>query len=143
MRRDELCTRFLHAFDFHRALCEDPDLLSAWLRLIFMRAEYGIRDCDLYNFDETGFMMCMICPPMVVTRSDRRGKGRAVQPGSREWATAIVCVSDVGFDVPPFLLVQGQYHLSNWYSKSGLPPTWAIKPTLSGWTDNISSLDWI
>jgi hypothetical protein len=129
-RREELRTRFSRAYDFQRALCEDPELISAWFRLVFnMRAKYGILDCDLYNFDETGFMMGMICPSMVVTRSDRRGKGKAVQPGNREWATAITCVSGDGFDVPPFLLVQGQYHLSNWYSETGLPPTWAIKPT--------------
>ena len=143
-RREELRTRFSRAYDFQRALCEDPELISAWFRLVFnMRAKYGILDCDLYNFDETGFMMGMICPSMVVTRSDRRGKGKAVQPGNREWATAITCVSGDGFDVPPFLLVQGQYHLSNWYSETGLPPTWAIKPTSSGWTDNNTGLDWI
>ena len=143
-RRDELRTRFSRAYDFQRALCEDPELISAWFRLVFnMRAKYGILDCDLCNFDETGFMMGMICPSMVVTRSDRRGKGKAVQPGNREWATAITCVSGDGFDVPPFLLVQGQYHLSNWYSETGLPPTWAIKPTSNGWTDNNTGLDWI
>ncbi|KAF2840206.1 hypothetical protein M501DRAFT_1002512, partial [Patellaria atrata CBS 101060] len=27
---------------------------------------------DLYNFDETGFMMGVICSGMVVTRADRR-----------------------------------------------------------------------
>lgn len=80
---------------------------------------------------------------MIVTRFDRRGKGKAVQPGNREWATTIICVSGDGFDVPPFLLVQGQYHLSNWYSETCLPPTWAIKPTSNGWTDNNTGLDWI
>ena len=143
-RREELRTRFSRAYDFQRAFCEDPELFSAWFRLVFnMRAKYGILDCDLYNFDETGFMMGMICPSMVVTRSDRRGKGKAVQPGNREWATAITCVSGDGFDVPPFLVVQGQYHLSNWYFETGFPPTWAIKPTSNCWTDNNTGLDWI
>ena len=51
-------------------------------------------------------MMGVICASMIVTRADRHGRGKAVQPGNREWATAINCISGDGFDVPPFLLVQ-------------------------------------
>ncbi|EAQ83012.1 hypothetical protein CHGG_10830 [Chaetomium globosum CBS 148.51] len=61
-----------------------------------MRAKYGILDCDFYNFDETGFMMDMIRPGMVVTRSDRVGKLKAIQPGHREWATAICIIAGDG-----------------------------------------------
>jgi len=43
-----------------------------------MRAKYGILDCDFYNFDETGFMIGIICAAIVVTRTDRRGRGKAV-----------------------------------------------------------------
>jgi hypothetical protein len=49
-----------------------------------MRAKYGILDYDFYNFDETGFMMGIICPTIVVTRADQRGRGKAVQPENRE-----------------------------------------------------------
>ena len=97
-----------------------------------MRNKYGIQDCDLYNFDETGFMMGIIQPSMVVTRSDRRGKGKNVQPVNRQRATAITCISADGFDVPPFILVQGQYHLANWYTQGGMPASWTIKPTSNG-----------
>ena len=143
-RREGLKTRFSRAYDFQRALCEDPDVINAWFQLVFnMRAKYGILDCDFYNFDETGFMMGMICPGMVVTRSDRRGKGKAVQPGNREWATAITCVSGDGWDLPPFLLVQGIHHLASWYTEGDLPDSWAVKPTSNGWTDNETGLDWI
>jgi hypothetical protein len=42
-RRAELKTRFSHAYNFQRALCEDPDLINAWFRLVAnMRAKYGI-----------------------------------------------------------------------------------------------------
>jgi len=72
-----------------------------------MRAKYGILDYDFYNFDETGFIMGVISPAMVVTHADRRGRDKAVQPGNREWATAIVCVNNEGWNIPPFLVVQG------------------------------------
>ena len=60
-------------------------------------------------------------PGMVVTCLDRRGQGKAVQPGNREWATAIVCVNGEGRSIPPFLVVQGVNHLANWYTETGLP----------------------
>ena len=143
-RRPELKTRMSRAYDFQRALCEDPDQINAWFRLVAnMRAKYGIQDCDFYNFDETGFMMGVICSSMVVTRADRRGRGKHVQPGNREWATAIECVSSDGFVLPPFLILQGVNHLAPWYTECGLPDTWMIKPSANGWTTNDTALEWI
>ena len=90
-------------------------------------------------------MMGVICPAMVVTRADRRSRGKAVQPGNWEWATAIICINSEGWSMPPFLVVQGKYHLSNWYLESNLPRScgWVIKPTNNGWTNNKTGLDWI
>jgi hypothetical protein len=141
-RRTELKTRFSRAYDFQRALCEDPDIINAWFRLVAnMRAKYGIQDCDFYNFDETGFQMGVICGNMVITCADRRGKGKQLQPGNREWATAIECVSSDGFALPPFLILQGVNHLASWYQD--LPSSWVIKPSSNGWTDNETGLEWI
>jgi hypothetical protein len=143
-RQPELRTRFNRVYDFQRALCEDPGLIDAWFKLVHnMRAKYGIQDCDFYNFDETGFMMGVICASMVVTRSDRRGRGKAVQPGNREWATVIECINGEGWYLPPYIIVQGTYHLASWYTESDLPLDWAIKPTSNGWTNNETGLDWI
>jgi hypothetical protein len=86
-----------------------------------MGAKYGVVDADFYNFDETGFAMGQITPNIAVTRADRQGRSKAVQPGNREWATAIVCINREGWNVPPFLVVQGTNHLANWYTESDLP----------------------
>jgi hypothetical protein len=143
-RRPELKTRFSRAYDFQRALCEDPSVIHAWFRLVAnMRAKYGIQDSDFYNFDETGFMMGVICGNMVVTRADRRGRSKQLQPGNREWATAIECVSSDGFVLPPFLILQGVNHLASWYTECDLPPSWVIKTSTNGWTNNDTALDWI
>ena len=84
-RQPQLKTRFNRAYDFQRALCEDPELIGAWFKLVHnMRAKYGIYDCDFYNFDETGFIIGVICVSIVVIRADRLGRGKAVQPGNRE-----------------------------------------------------------
>jgi hypothetical protein len=82
-RRLELKTRLNHVYDFQRALCEDLELIGAWFRLVQnMKAKYRILDYDFYNFDETGFIIGVICAAMVVTHADQRGRGKAVQPGN-------------------------------------------------------------
>jgi hypothetical protein len=47
-------------------------------------AKYGIANADIYNFNETGFIMGQITASMVVTNSDRRGKPKLAQSGNRE-----------------------------------------------------------
>ena len=139
-----LKTKFARPYDYQRALCEDSIIISSWFALLRnMMAKYGIQPEDLYNFDETGFMMGQITSFMVVTRSDRRGKAKSVQPGNREWATVIECINSSGWCIPPFVIVKGVYHLSNWTTESGYPDDWVIKPTLNGWTNNETGLDWI
>jgi hypothetical protein len=84
-------------------------------------AKYRIQEEDLYNFDETGFMMGMITTSMVITHADRCGKAKSIQPGNQEWATVIECINAKGWCIPPFVIVQGAYHLANWTTESGFP----------------------
>jgi len=70
-RRPELKTRFNCVYDFQRALCEDPVFIGRWFELVQnMRTKYKMLDCDFYNFDETGFIISVITPGIVVTHSD-------------------------------------------------------------------------
>ncbi|KAF6781831.1 transposase [Colletotrichum sojae] len=108
-----------------------------------LMAKYGIGEGDIYNFDETSFIIGVITALIVVTRADRRGKANSVQPGNREWATVIECINSGGWCIPPFVIVQGAYHLASWTTESGFPGDWVIKPTTNGWTDNETGLDWI
>jgi hypothetical protein len=44
------------AKDRQRILQEDPDVISAWFRLVEdTKAKYGIHDNNVHNFDKTGF----------------------------------------------------------------------------------------
>jgi hypothetical protein len=78
-RRPELQVKFNRKYDYKRALCEDPVIIWDWFRLVEnMKAKYGIQDEDIYNFDETGFMMGVISTGAVVTGSERRGRPKTV-----------------------------------------------------------------
>jgi hypothetical protein len=143
-RHPELRTRFQRKYDYQRALCEDPKLISKWFEDVQCTiSKYGICVEDIYNFDETGFMMGQISQGMVVTSSLGYGKAKKIQPGNREWVTVIAAVSSQGWNVPPFVIVAGKNHLASWYESSGFPPDWKIAVTSNGWTTNEVGLDWI
>ncbi|EAQ92248.1 hypothetical protein CHGG_00483 [Chaetomium globosum CBS 148.51] len=137
-RQPQLRTRRTRRYDYQRAKCEDPKIIGEWFTLVQnTRAKYGIVDDDVYNFDETGFMMGIIFAGMVVTTSDGRSKAKLAQPGNREWATVIQ-----GVNAP---WAGPSLHSSSWprnttsptgYRECNLPLDWRIATTDNGWTTN-------
>jgi hypothetical protein len=78
-RQPQLKMRFQRKYDYRRAKCEDPTIIRNWFRLIENTiAKYGIRSDDIWNFDETGFMMGVILSGIVVTSLERRGNPKSV-----------------------------------------------------------------
>ena len=60
-RTPEITLRKSRPYDRQRALNEDPRVITPWFELVAnTKAKYGILDDDMYNFDETGFMMGVI-----------------------------------------------------------------------------------
>ncbi|KAJ0132721.1 Uncharacterized protein HZ326_24208, partial [Fusarium oxysporum f. sp. albedinis] len=143
-RQPELKTRRFRRYDYQRAKCEDPTIIWGWFRLVEnIIAKYGIRSDDIWNFDETGFMMGIIEPGMVITSAERREMPKSVQPGNREWITIIEAVNAEGQSIAPFIIGSGQYHLANWYRECDLPGDWVIALSENGWTNNQLGLDWL
>ncbi|OBS16237.1 hypothetical protein FPOA_13041 [Fusarium poae] len=143
-RQPELKTRLFRKYDYQRAKCEDPSIIRGWFRLIQNTiAKYGIRPDDIWNFDETGFMMGIIMAGMVVTGSERQGRPKSVQPGNREWITVIQAINAEGQSIAPFIIGAGQYHLANWYRECDLPGDWVIATSQNGWTNNQLGLEWL
>jgi hypothetical protein len=122
-RQPALQARYTRKYDYQRAQCEDPELISAWFQLVADTiTKYGIVSDDIYNFDETGFALGASCTSRVVTASDRRGRPPQIQPGDREWATVIEGVSAGGWALPPMVILKGKVHLQNWYEIGAIPP---------------------
>ena len=143
-RRSELVTRFNRKYDYKRALCENPEAIRAWFNLVAnMKAKYGIQDDDIFNFDETGFMMGQIAPTAVVTASERRGRPKTIQPGNREWATVIQGINATGWAILPFIILKARHHLSSWYKDGDIPQDWVIGVSENGWTTNKLGLAWL
>jgi hypothetical protein len=143
-RHPTLKTRYTRKYDAQRAQCEDPEVIEAWFRLVRNTiAKYGILDDDIYNFDETGFAMGLASTSRVVTASDRRGKPPQLQPGDREWVTAIESINAKGWSLPPMVIFKGKVHISTWYEYNKLPPDWTIALSANGWTNNDLGLHWL
>ncbi|RKK48720.1 hypothetical protein BFJ67_g7192, partial [Fusarium oxysporum f. sp. cepae] len=143
-RQPELKTRRFRRYDYKRAKCEDPEVIRGWFRLVRnIITKYGIVESDIYNFDETGFMMGIISTGMVVTSAERRSNAKLAQPGNREWTTVIQGINSQGWWLPPFIIVAGQYHLSTWYQDSPIPQDWVIATAENGWTTNEMGLEWV
>ena len=74
-RAPELRTRWSRSCDCQQAACEDPVLIRPWFMLVqSMKAKDGIVHEDMYNFDESGFLMGKISSQLVVTGSEKPGK---------------------------------------------------------------------
>ena len=82
--------RFQRKYDYQRAKCKDPDVIRRWFELVKNTiAKYLICDADIYNFDETGFIMGVISTGMVVISSNGQAKAKTIQPSNREWVTVV------------------------------------------------------
>jgi hypothetical protein len=49
-----------------------------------MKAKYGIVDDDMYNFDESSFLIGKISSQLVVTGIEKPGKAKKLQPSDRK-----------------------------------------------------------
>lgn len=142
-RHNSLQSRYNRPYDYQRAKCEDPTVIRNWFQLVQNTiAKYGIQEEDIYNFDETGFQMGVITTAKVITSSERAAKPVCIQPGNREWVTAIECVSSNGYALPPMIIFEGKVHMSSWYTDA-LPRDWTIAVSENGWTNNSLSLIWL
>jgi hypothetical protein len=142
-RSDQLKMAFNRAKDRQRILQEDPEIISAWFKLVEdTKAKYGVHD-DVHNFNETGFQMGVIGSMKVVTGSERRTRPDIVQPGDREWVTVIQSICAAGYETPPYIIYKGRVHISAWYEEADIPINWKISVSENGWTNNALGLEWL
>jgi hypothetical protein len=141
-RTPELRKRWSRPYDHQRAACEDPAAIQRWFDQVKTTKEkWGILDDDIYNFDETGFMMGKLLSQMVITGWDCSGKKKRVQPGNREWVTVIQGVGASGRRIPPFVIFAGKVLISTWFKD--LPRDWVLTVSINGWTNNQLALAWL
>ncbi|CBF78361.1 uncharacterized protein ANIA_11091 [Aspergillus nidulans FGSC A4] len=135
-------SRLSRQYDCQRAKQENPKVIQAWFNTVRATIEqYGILPDDIYNFDETGFAMGLCAHQKVITKSESCGRRPVLQPGNREWVTAIESISASGWALLPTLIFKGKQYNQAWFT--GLPPDWRFEISTNGWTTNEISLRWL
>ncbi len=71
-------------------------------------------------------MMDVIWNNMMIIYIDRSGKGKKIQPKNREWVITIEYISNDGFILSLFLVVQNVNHFVFWYIEYNLSFSWVI-----------------
>ena len=104
-------------------------------------ADNGIAPVSIWNMDETGFQIGVGKNQFIVTRRQRAHYFGI--PENRESATAIEAISAGGQYIPAFLILSGQVHMAQWYHIPGLDPDMAIRPTVTGYSNDETSLEWL
>ena len=139
----ELKSKYTCWYNYQHARCEDPELIKAWFRCVEKTIQqYGIAEEDIYNMDETGFQMGVASTAKVICGSETRDSyAKSIQPGNREWITAIVAVSASGSVLPPQIIMAGKKHQSQWYSS--IPKDYRISMSENGWTNDHLGFEWL
>ena len=142
-RHTELSSKYSKKYDYQRAKCEDPELIMGWYKRFYDAIEkYGILEQDIYNIDETGFQMGIASTAKVICGSEtRKFDARAIQPGNREWVTAIIAVNASGWALPPQIILAAENHQSQWYH--AVPKDYTISVSKNGWTNDGLGLEWL
>ncbi|EEA28014.1 conserved hypothetical protein [Talaromyces marneffei ATCC 18224] len=108
-RRPEIDSKFARKYNYERAKCEDPKIIQEHFdRVRDAISEYGILPEDIYNFDETGFAMGLCATAKVITGSDRYARPKLLQPGNREWVTAIEATNSTGWAIPSYIIFKAK-----------------------------------
>lgn len=140
-RNVDLKTTVTRRLDYQRAKMEDPRVIGKWFDLLKRtRDQYNVDRRDIFNFDETGFAMGQVSCSRVVTRSDFKGKRSRLQPGSREWVTAIECTNALGWYLPPVIVIKGKNNLTSFFP---IDQGARIEPSPNGWTNDDISVRWL
>lgn len=123
---------------------ENPKVILEWYNMLEdVIKESGVVFQDIFNMDETGFLLGKGKDQLCITRKKRAQYFGL--PVNRESATVIEAISAAGYAIAPFIILCGVVHMAKWYSEAtgSLDPDTSISATPTGYTNDEISLEWI
>lgn len=132
-RHKEIKTKYIPPLDKERALAQDPEILMGWFKLYRrIKAEYNVREADIWNIDEKGFLQGVIAK-LKVMLSKHEANQYMTHCGNREWTSLIETISLTGRSLRPWIIFKAQLQQRAWvnaYSEAH------FTCTENGWTNN-------
>ena len=78
----------------------------------------------------------------VITGSDRYSRPYLLQPGNREWVTAIESVNAMGWALPSYIIFKAKAYIQEgWFDT--LPDDWRLDISNNGWTTDEIGMKWL
>ena len=140
----ELKSRYSRRFNCQWALCEDPATINKWFNHIkTIISEPGILDKDIYNFDETGFVMGLILAAKVITGAKTCGKPQLIQPGNYEWVISIETINAEGWCLPPYIIFKAKNKQEGWFNSHVQIKGMRINTSENRWTTDSITFNWL
>ena len=123
--------------EIDRKNAQDPDTILWWLHE-FKRIcdEYGIQQCDIYNFDESGFRIGVGKNQWIVTRI----LDRQLSLGSntnRETVTVVEAISGDGYVLPPMVILKGVLLQERWFTTTNIGDDYLIAVSDTGYSNDV------
>lgn len=126
-----------------RKLATDPRVFEQHLTMFRDAiASHQIKENNIWNMDEKGFMLGKVNKVKVVCR---RGRGPPIlqSDGSREWVTVLEAVSGTGHVLSACIVWKGKYHLAGQYVPGVGKAGTRFACTPNGWTSNELAQEWL
>ena len=142
-RHPEYLVRKQSVQEIDRKNAQDPDTILWWLHE-FKRIcdEYGIQQCDIYNFDESGFRIGVGKNQWIVTRI----LDRQLSLGSntnRETVTVVEAISGDGYVLPPMVILKGVLLQERWFTTTNIGDDYLIAVSDTGYSNDVLCFQWI
>jgi hypothetical protein len=124
----------------------DVHTIKDWFELLrICLANYGIGVRDIWNIDETGFMVGMLKKCVVMVLREIK-KCYTRNPNNKELITCVECISAAGEFIPSMIIIKGKkLHYRNFTNaaKEGHDKDTSWCNTKSGYIDSEKSLLWL
>ena len=99
--------QFQCKIDYQKVLTEDLSIIWIWFMFVWnVIIKYNILNSDIYNFDETGFLMGMLNYAKVVIISNYKNKLCMKQFGNYEWVSVIQIICVDGYVLLLYVIVK-------------------------------------
>jgi Tc5 transposase DNA-binding domain len=142
-RHSELQIRFSQHLERQRSAASNPRVLEHHFKL-FHKAlqEYKIKEANIWNMDEKGFLLGIAAKCRVICRKGRKNP-KYTQDGNRELITVLEYVSAEGVVLPPLVVTKGANHYIGMHIRGQGGPGWVYAHSPKGWTSNEIGLGWL
>jgi hypothetical protein len=122
----------------------DLSLLKEWFARLEASIE-GASPANIYNFDETIFQIGEGNRPVYLWCFGNGPPPKMEQQQTRycEWITTIECMSADGWVGEPYLVIQGESHLDEWFQVKGYSDEAVLNLSPSGRVTDNAAYDWV